>query len=85
MPHRRKKRRTWEDKAHDVIGKLSSASYRQTQLLSSGKKSKVHRAYSIPEDAQELIKALGMHDRRAAEIKAKTIMEGLRRAGVPID
>ena len=85
MPHRRKKRRTWEDKAHDVIGKLSAASYRQAQVLSSGKKSKSHRAYSIPEEAQELVKALGMHDRNAAEVRAKTIMEGLRRAGVPID
>jgi hypothetical protein len=77
--------KSWEDKVQDVIGKLSAASYREAQRLASGKKSKRPRPYRVPEEAQELAKALGMHDRRAAEIEAKTILERLRQAGVPID
>jgi len=39
----------------------------------------------MPAEADELVKILGMQDRRVAERKAKEIMEGLRRAGLEID
>ena len=77
--------RTWEDKVKDVIGKLCCVSYRQANFNKQGKKYKKHRPYSIPEEAQVLVKCLGMHDSRKAEIAAKEYMEELRLHRVPID
>ena len=77
--------RTWENKIQDVIGKLCYASYKQANYNKQGIKYKKHRPYSIPEEAQVLVKCLGMHDRRKAEISAKECMEELRLRRVPID
>ena len=77
--------RTWEDKVNEVIAQLSRAAWHAANTDRQGKPYKKHHAYRIPEEATELVKCLGMHNRRTAEIRAKEIMEGLRLAGVPID
>ena len=76
---------SWESKVERVIGKLSYAAWDAANHDRSGHRYKRHRPYRLPEEADELVKTLGMRDRRAAEIKAKEIMEGLRRAGLEID
>lgn len=75
----------WEHKAADVVSKLSYQSWYQANHDKHGHRYKRHHPYSIPEEAEELVRILGMHDRRAAEIQAKEIMEQLRREGRKID
>jgi hypothetical protein len=76
---------TWENKVEKVIGRMAQAAWHQANHDKTGKKYKKHRPYRLPEEAEELVKILGMHDRKRAEMKAKEIMEGLRRSGVAID
>ena len=75
----------WEDKVERVIGKLSFAAWAHANHDRSGKRYKKHRPYSLPEEAAELVSCLGDRDRHRAEVRAKEIMEGLRRAGMEID
>lgn len=75
----------WEKKVESVIGRLSHIAWHQANHDKLGNRYKRHHPYRIPEEAQELVKCLGMHDRRAAEIRAKEIMWGLRDSQVPID
>ena len=77
--------RTWENKVQSVIGKLSQVAYAQTNLDPSGKRYKTHRPYRLPDEANDLVQILGLHDRKDAEHRAKAYMEGLRRRGLKID
>ena len=65
--------RTWEDKVNEVIAQLSRAAWHAANTDKQGKPYKKHHAYRIPEEAAELVKCLGMHNRRTAEIHAKEI------------
>jgi len=76
---------TWETKVNKVIAKLCYASWYQANHNAQGKRYKKHRPYSIPKEAERLVEALGMPDRREAEIKAKTLMELYRQQGKEID
>ncbi len=76
---------SWESKVQRVIGKLSYVAWDAANHDASGRRYKRHRPYRMPAEADELVKILGMQDRRVAERKAKEIMEGLRRAGLEID
>lgn len=76
----------WEHKVESVIARLSLAAYKAVNYDEKGRKLyKRDRPYSIPDEARQLVACLGMHDRRAAEIRAKEIMMGLRQSRVVID
>lgn len=76
---------SWENKVERVIAKLSYASWYKANHDRAGRRYKKHRPYRLPEEASELVATLGDHNRRRAEIRAKEIMEGFRRAGADID
>jgi hypothetical protein len=76
---------SWENKVDAVIGRLSYVAWVQANHDKHGRRYKKHHPYHVPEEAQMLVECLGMHDRRAAEIRAKEIMMALRQAGLPID
>lgn len=63
----------WEVKAHAVIARLCHASWLQANTSPAGKRYIKHRPYSVPSAAAELVECLGMHDRAAAEERAKAI------------
>lgn len=75
----------WEAKVERVIGQLSAQAYRAANTDPSGRRYKRHHPYRVPEEAERLVQLLGSRDRKAAEIEAKEIMEGLRRSGAAID
>jgi hypothetical protein len=76
---------TWEHKVERVVQRLAQAAWRRANHDPRGNPYKRHRQYALPTEAMELVQALGDHDRKAAEIRCKEIMEGLRLARVPID
>ena len=57
----------WKEKAHAVIAALSKKSYEQANRLSNGRLRKRHVPYSIPEQAQQLVKCLGNEDEEGAK------------------
>jgi hypothetical protein len=75
----------WEGKVHRVVALLSRAAWAKANLGPDGRPRKKHRPYRIPEEASELVRVMGLRDRREAEYQAKSIMEDLRRRGVEID
>ena len=74
----------WETKVHGVIAKLSYAAWR-TSNYKDGNRYRRHRPYALPDEARALVDALGMNDRFLAELKAKSVLDQLRRAGTDID
>lgn len=75
----------WEDKVNKVIARLAYQEWYRSNHDRQGRQYKRHRTYTIPEEANELVKALGMKDRKQAETLAKGIMEGMRIQGKAID
>ena len=65
--------KTWRDKAHKRIAGLSLQSFEQVNRKRDGSYYKRRRPYSIPEEAQELIRLLGSHNEQEAEREAKSI------------
>lgn len=63
----------WERKAHRIIADLSLQAQTEANTRTNGKRYKVHRPYTIPEVADDLVRILGMRDRAAAEVEAKTL------------
>jgi hypothetical protein len=75
----------WVGKVERVIAKMAYVEWYKMNHAKNGQRYLKHRSYRMPEDAEELVKCLGMKDRALAEVRAKEIMEGLRRAQVEID
>ena len=63
----------WEKKAHKIIAALSRAAWLKANQLPNGRLRKKHVPYTIPEVAEKLVEILGMHDRKEAEERAKSI------------
>jgi hypothetical protein len=63
--------RSWEDKAHRLVSIMCRREYERSNRLPNGMLRKKYVPYSVPEDARMLVECLGMHDRQAAELKAK--------------
>ncbi len=57
----------WEDKAHRIIADLAQQAY----LQANPKPRRKPRLYTLPPFVHDLVRVLGMHDRAAAEVKAK--------------
>jgi hypothetical protein len=57
----------WRQKAHQRIATLSYQSWRQANTLKNGARAKYHRPYSIPAEAEELIRCLNENDEHAAK------------------
>lgn len=57
---------TWESKAKRIIRLLCERSYREANFR-NGRKLKRHVPYSVPEIAQELVRALGNNDEETAK------------------
>lgn len=72
---------TWQAKVNRVIAQLSHAAWRAANHDKHGRRYARHRPYRIPQEASDLVEALGRDD----ETDAKAIMESLRRAGKRID
>jgi len=64
---------TWQDKANAIIQQLCMREYRKANYFADGTKAKKHYPYHVPTIAEELVKCLGMHDQKAAEVKAKAL------------
>lgn len=63
----------WETKAHATIARLCFAAWDKAQQKRGGGRYRRHRPYAIPAEADALVKALGMHDRREAEETCKAL------------
>ncbi len=57
---------SWETKAHTLIAQYSKQSWEQN---------KRKKGYRIPEIADALVKALGVHDNKAREYEIKRLFE----------
>lgn len=57
----------WRDKAHRLIGNMCRVSYLRVNTKKGGGLYKKHRAYSVPEAAEELIDCLGREDEAGAK------------------
>ena len=75
----------WEKKVHSVIACLSANAWRQANHDKTGRRYKIERPYTVPDEARQLVELLGLHDRQKAEVECKAILEGLRRQGTKID
>lgn len=60
----------WRNKVNQVILSLCADAYKKANILPNGQKRKRHVPYSVPELAQELVKALGEDN----EEKCKSLM-----------
>ena len=58
---------TWQDKAHKRIASLSHEAYLKTNTLKNGTLARKHRPYTIPAEAEELIRCLNENDEHAAK------------------
>ncbi len=64
----------WEQKAHTIIGQLSFEAFDKANPKNKfGSRPKKQKPYTIPQTADELVKILGMVDRKEAEEMAKVI------------
>ena len=61
---------SWEKKAHALIGVYARESYTRAN---KGRKRTV--PYTLPEIADALVKALGIHDHKAREAEIKRLFE----------
>jgi hypothetical protein len=61
--------KSWEEKAHRIIGALCLKAYREKNIHSDGTRYKKHRPYAVPEAANSLVKCLSSGD----EVMAKHI------------
>jgi hypothetical protein len=57
----------WRTKCHEIIYKLSEASYRQANYLPNGRKRKRHVPYTVPALAEELVDCLYKDDEHRAK------------------
>lgn len=62
---------TWHTKAHRVIAALCRESYEKANRLPNGRLRKRHVPYTVPQDAETLIKCLAQED----EITAKGLFQ----------
>ena len=57
----------WRDKVHKVINALCRQSYLKANMLPNGQLRKRHVPYTVPQEAQDLIKCLNSNDEVAAK------------------
>ena len=77
----------WHSKALEMVSEMVRDEYRR--LYPGGEREERRRnvrngkrirpAYTVPRMAELLVKAVGLHDRREAEIQVKMLMERIRR------
>lgn len=60
------KKKTWQNKASEIISELCMAEYRQSNIH-NGDRQRKHRPYEVPNDAQFLIKCLNKNDEEGAK------------------
>jgi len=65
--------KNWRVKAHKRIAELCLQSFQQTNQKKNGSYYKKRRPYAVPDEARALVDALGDHDQKAGELKAKSI------------
>lgn len=53
---------SWQEKAHQIIAAEGAAAFHHANILPNGRRRKRHVAYSIPEIAVAIIKALDRND-----------------------
>ena len=78
---------SWHQKALEMAGEMVRDEYRR--LYPGGESEERRRnvrrgmrirpAYTVPRLAELLVKAVGLHDRKEAEVQVKTLMERVRR------
>jgi hypothetical protein len=59
--------KAWRNKAHRVIYALCQQSYLQANLLPNGTLRKRHVPYSVPDEAEQLVKCLQNNDEETAK------------------
>jgi len=70
----------YEEKAHKLIARYCRESYLNANPPKPKRKRKRHTPYSVPEIAEALVKALGIHDEREREHECKRLFE-IERSG----